>query len=86
MIIAVAAEHATGSEAHALKELITRAWFAGHTAGEVAADSAYASENSYAALDKLKTTAFIAPQPAAKHPAAEQAREDAYPGRSRRRG
>ena len=75
VIIAVQAEHATGSEADALQDLITRARFAGHTAGEVAADTGYASESSYATLDKLKTTAFIAPQPAAKHAAAEHARQ-----------
>ncbi len=73
VIIAVQAEHATGSEADALQDLITRARFAGHTAGEVAADTGYASESCYATLDKLKTTAFVPPQPAAKHAAAEQA-------------
>jgi hypothetical protein len=82
VIIAVAAEHATGSEAQALKELITRAWFAGHTAGEVAADSAYASENSYAALDKLKTTTFIAPRrPPNTPPPSRRARMHTRAGR-----
>jgi transposase len=75
VIIAVQAEHATGSEADALHDLITRARFAGHAGAEVAADTGYASENAYAILDKLKTTAFIPPQPAAKHPAADQARQ-----------
>ena len=75
VIIAVQAELATGSEAAILEDLITRARFAGHTAAQVAADTGYASADSYATLDRLKTTAFIPPQPAAKHPAAEQARE-----------
>ena len=75
VIIAVQAELATGSEAAILEDLITRARFAGHAASQVAADSGYASADSYATLDRLKTTAFIPPQPAAKHPAAEQARE-----------
>ena len=75
VIIAVQAELATGSEAAILEDLIMRARFAGHTAAQVAADTGYASADSYATLDRLKTTAFIPPQPAAKHPAAEQARE-----------
>ena len=75
VIIAVQAELATGSEAGILEDLIMRARFAGHTAAQVAADTGYASADSYATLDRLKTTAFIPPQPAAKHPAAEQARE-----------
>jgi transposase len=75
VIIAVQAELATGSEAGILEDLITRARFAGHTAAQVAADTGYASADSYATLDRLKTTAFIPPQPAAEHPAAEQARE-----------
>ena len=41
----------------------------------MAADSGYASEDSYAALATLKTEALIAPQPGAKHAAAEQACE-----------
>ncbi|MCA1681358.1 MAG: transposase, partial [Actinobacteria bacterium] len=75
VIMAVQAEHATGSEADALRDLVTRARFAGHSVAELAADSGYASQDSYAALDALKTTALIAPQPAAKHAAAAQARE-----------
>lgn len=75
VIIAVQAEHATGSEADALSDLVTCARFAGHQVAELAADSGYASHESYAALDALKTTALIPPQPAAKHPAAELARE-----------
>ncbi|HKR49883.1 MAG TPA: transposase [Pseudonocardiaceae bacterium] len=75
VIIAVQAEHATGSEADALTDLVTRARFAGHSVAELAADSGYASQDSYAALDALKTTALIPPQPAAKHVAAVKARE-----------
>lgn len=75
VIIAVQAEHATGSEADALKDLVTRARFAGHSVAELAADSGYASQDSYAALDSLKTTALIAPPPTAKHSAAVKARE-----------
>ncbi len=75
VIIAVQAEHATGSEADALSDLVTRARFAGHRVSELAADSGYASEDSYAALSALKTEALIAPQPGAKHAAAQRARE-----------
>jgi transposase len=75
VIVAVQAEHATGSEADALADLVTRARFAGHRVSELAADSGYASQQSYATLEALKTTALIAPQPAAKHPAAQLARE-----------
>ena len=75
VIVAVCAERATGSEADCLKDLVTRARFAGHTASELAADSGYASQDAYATLDALKTVALIPPQPGAKHPAAQQARE-----------
>jgi transposase len=75
VIVAVQAERATGSEADCLKDLVTRARFAGHAVAELAADSGYASQDAYAALDKLGTVALIAPQPGAKHPAAEAARE-----------
>lgn len=75
VIVAVQAEHATGSEADGLTDIVTRARFAGHHVSELAADSGYASEASYAALDKLNTTALIAPQPGAKHQAAVAARE-----------
>ena len=75
VIVAVQAEHATGSEADGLTDIVTRARFAGHHVSELAADSGYASEASYAALEKLKTTALIAPQPGAKHQAAVAARE-----------
>jgi hypothetical protein len=73
-IVAVEAEPATGSEADALEALVGRARFAGHTAREVGADAGYASQASYATLDRLRTTALIPPQPGAKHAAAEAAR------------
>jgi hypothetical protein len=41
----------------------------------LAPDAGYASQTSYAELDRLKTTALIPPQPGAKHSAAEAARE-----------
>ena len=75
VIVAVRAERATGSEADCLSDLVTRARFAGHAVSELAADSGYASQDAYAALDKLGTVALIPPQPGAKHPAAEHARE-----------
>jgi transposase len=75
VIVAVQAERATGSEADALGTLVGRARFAGHAVGEVAADAGYASQGSYAVLDRLGTTALIPPQPGAKHPAAVAARE-----------
>jgi transposase len=75
VIIAVEAERATGSEADALPTLVGRARFAGHAVAELAADAGYASQNSYADLKRLKATALIAPQPGAKHPAAQAARE-----------
>jgi len=75
VIVAVEAETATGSEADALKTLVGRARFAGHAVCELGADAGYASQTSYAELDRLKTTALIPPQPGAKHPAAEAARQ-----------
>lgn len=75
VIVAVQAERATGSEADCLTDLVTRARFAGHTVAELAADSGYASQDAYAALDALGTVALIAPQPGAKHDAAVAARE-----------
>ena len=75
VIVAVQAERATGGEADCLKELVTRARFAGHTVSELAADSGYASQDAYATLDALATVALIPPQPGAKHAAAEAARE-----------
>src|SRR4051794_27012648 len=75
VIVAVEAERATGSEADALGTLIGRARFAGHAGGDLAADAGHASQDSYSELERLKTTALIPPQPAAKHPAAVAARE-----------
>jgi transposase len=75
VIVAVRAERATGSEADCLEALVMRARFAGHTVSELVADSGYASQDAYATLDALGTVALIPPQPAAKHPAAEHARE-----------
>src|SRR3954454_10338617 len=75
VIVAVQAERATGSEADCLKDLVTRARFAGHAVAELAADSGYASQDAHATLDALEPVALIPPQPGAKHTAAEQARE-----------
>lgn len=75
VIVAVEAEHATGSEADALEALVGRARFAGHAVAELAADAGYASQDSYARLARLRTTVLIPPQPGAKHPAAVAARE-----------
>jgi transposase len=74
VIVAVEAERATGSEADALETLVSRARFAGHAVAELGADAGYASQTSYAQLDRLNSTALIPPQPAAKHAAAEAAR------------
>ncbi|MDQ3690639.1 MAG: transposase [Chloroflexota bacterium] len=80
VIVAVQAERATGSEADCLSDIVTRARFAGHAVTELAADAGYASEASYVALDKLKTTALIPPQPNAKHERGEPGtRADAPP-------
>jgi hypothetical protein len=75
VIVAVEAERAIGSEADALGTLVGRARFAGHAVAELAADAGYASQDSYAALEQLKTTALIPPQPGAQHAAAVAARE-----------
>jgi len=75
VIVAVQAERATGSEANCLEDVVMRARFAGHSVAELAADSGYASQDAYTALDALGTVALIPPQPGAKHPAAEAARE-----------
>lgn len=75
VIVAVQAERATGSEADCLHDVVTRARFSGHQVAELAADCGYASEVSYATLERLKATALIPPQPAAKHHAAVAARE-----------
>jgi transposase len=74
VIVAVEAETATGSEAGSLEVLVGRARFAGHTAREVGVDAGYASQASYATLDRLKSTALIPPQLGARHAAAEAAR------------
>jgi len=74
VIVAVEAERATGSEADALEKLVRRARFAGHSASEVVADAGYASQDAYDTLDALGATALIAPQPGARHAAAEAAR------------
>ncbi len=74
VIVAVEAESATGSEADALEALVGRARFAGHAVSEVGADAGYASQASYATLDRLESTALIPPQPGARHAAAEAAR------------
>jgi transposase len=74
VIVAVRAERATGGEADCLREMVTRARFAGHAVGELAADSGYASQDAYATLEALGTVALIPPQPGARHPAAEHAR------------
>ncbi len=74
VIVAVEAESAAGSEADALEPLIGRARFAGHAAKEVSADAGYASQASYATLDRLNSTALIAPQPGARYLAGEAAR------------
>jgi len=75
VIVAVKAERATGSEADCLTDIVMRARFAGHAVGELAADSGYASQDSYVTLARLKTTALIPPQPGARHQAAVAARE-----------
>lgn len=75
VIVAVRAERATGSEADCLEDIVRRARFSGHQVAELGADCGYASEDSYAALEKLRATALIPPQPNAKHPAAIRARE-----------
>lgn len=74
VIVAVQAEHATGSEHEALADLIGRARFAGHAVREVAADSGYASADSYQDLDDLGILAYIPPKPNAAHQAAITAR------------
>ena len=75
LIVAVQAERATSSEADCLHDVVTRARFSGHQVADLVADGGYASEVSYAAFERLKATALIPPQPAAKHDAAVAARE-----------
>lgn len=74
VIVAVQAEHATGSEHELLGDLVTRARFAGHAVREVAADSGYASADSYQDLEDLGVLAYIPAKPNAGHQAAIQAR------------
>lgn len=74
VIIAVEAEHATGSEADVIPALVTRARFAGHTVRELAADTGYSSAESYEQLDRLGVLAYVPAQPNAQHLAAIQAR------------
>jgi transposase len=63
VIVAVAAEPATGHEGAALSGLIERARWARHAAVEVAADQGYASDGVYCDLAARGVTAFIPPQP-----------------------
>jgi transposase len=74
VIVAVQAEPATGSEADALGVVVGRARFAGHTVGELGADTGYASAESYEQMQGFGVLAYIPPQPHAKHPAAQDAR------------
>jgi transposase len=74
VIVAVQAERATGSEADVLGVVVGRARFAGHTVGELGADSGYASASSYEQLEGLGVLAYIPPMPNAKHQAALDAR------------
>lgn len=74
VIIAVQAERATGSEHEVLPTLIARARFAGHSVRELAADSGYASADSYEQTSGLGVLAYIPPKPNAKHQAAVEAR------------
>lgn len=74
VIVAVEAESAAGSEANVLGVVVGRARFAGHTVGELGADSGYASASSYEQLEGLGVLAYIPPMPNAKHQAALDAR------------
>ncbi len=74
VIVAVQAEPATGSEHEALPALVGRARFAGHAAREVAADSGYASRDSYAQAADLGVLAYIPPKPNAAYQDAIDAR------------
>jgi transposase len=74
VIVAVEAEPATGSEHEVLPTLVGRARFAGHTVRELAADSGYASAESYAQTAGLGVLAYIPPKPNANHLAAIEAR------------
>jgi len=74
VIVAVQAEPATGSEHQLLPTLVGRARFAGHAAREVAADSGYASRDSYEQAAGLGVLAYIPPQPNAAYQDALDAR------------
>jgi len=63
VIVAVAAEPATGYEAQALPRLIRRARWAGHQVAEIAADCGYASQAAYQDLQHRGVLAIIPPQP-----------------------
>jgi transposase len=63
VIVAVAAERATGHEGAALPELIRRARWAGHAVRELVADSGYASQAAYQDLEARGVIALIPPQP-----------------------
>lgn len=76
VIVAVAAERATGHEGAALPGLIARARWAGHRVGELVADSGYASQAVYQDLAGRKVTALIPPQPnMLGHPEGRAARQ-----------
>ncbi len=74
VIVAVEAEPATGSEHEVLPTLVGRARFAGHAAREVAADSGYASRDSYEQAAGLGVLAYIPPKPNAVYQDAIDAR------------
>jgi len=74
VIVAVQAEPATGSEHEVLPTLIGRARFAGHAVRQLAADSGYASAESYEQTAGLGVLASMPPKPNAKHRAAVEAR------------
>jgi transposase len=63
VIVAVAAERATGHEGQALPELIRRARWAGHQVAELVADSGYASQAVYRDLEGRRVVALVPPQP-----------------------
>lgn len=74
VVVAVEAEPATGSEHEVLPTLVGRARFAGHAAREVAADSGYASRDSYEQAAGLGVLAYIPPKPNAVYQDALDAR------------
>jgi len=62
VIVAVAAEQATGHEADGLAVIIDRAKWLGHRVEEVCADAGYAADAVYTDLGQRGITAFIPPQ------------------------